>query len=173
MDSSFGPLEAMRLSVLTDSPVWVILSEVSLWDRKCTERGCGVEGRAALSSSEEVLEEVLGEVLQKVQEGGDLPGCGEPHQGSTGSANVTRLLGVSRPLWRSEVKACCWNSRRSRPLYELLAGVTEGDAGTSRRTTRRSTRRTFSKASRRSSTSRRTSTSRRSRSRGLEMLWLL
>lgn len=65
MDSSFGPLEAMRLSVLTDSPVWVILSEVSLWDRKCTERGCGVEGRAALSSSEEVLEEVLGGCCKK------------------------------------------------------------------------------------------------------------
>lgn len=30
VDSNFGPLEAMRLSVLTDSPVWVILSEVSL-----------------------------------------------------------------------------------------------------------------------------------------------
>ncbi len=28
MDASFGPLEALRLSVLTDSPVWVILSEV-------------------------------------------------------------------------------------------------------------------------------------------------
>lgn len=28
VDPSFGPLEAMRLSVLTDSPVWVILSEV-------------------------------------------------------------------------------------------------------------------------------------------------
>ncbi|XP_075869775.1 alpha-1,3-mannosyl-glycoprotein 4-beta-N-acetylglucosaminyltransferase B [Nelusetta ayraudi] len=28
VDSSFGPLEAMRLSVLTDSPVWVILSEI-------------------------------------------------------------------------------------------------------------------------------------------------
>lgn len=28
VDASFGPLEAMRLSVLTDSPVWVILSEV-------------------------------------------------------------------------------------------------------------------------------------------------
>uniref|UniRef100_A0A8C6KBT5 Alpha-1,3-mannosyl-glycoprotein 4-beta-N-acetylglucosaminyltransferase B n=1 Tax=Nothobranchius furzeri TaxID=105023 RepID=A0A8C6KBT5_NOTFU len=29
VDPSFGPLEAMRLSVVTDSPVWVILSEVS------------------------------------------------------------------------------------------------------------------------------------------------
>lgn len=28
VDATFGPLEAMRLSVLTDSPVWVILSEV-------------------------------------------------------------------------------------------------------------------------------------------------
>ena len=28
MDPTFGPLEAMRLSVMTDSPVWVILSEV-------------------------------------------------------------------------------------------------------------------------------------------------
>lgn len=28
VEASFGPLEAMRLSVLTDSPVWVILSEV-------------------------------------------------------------------------------------------------------------------------------------------------
>ncbi|XP_078117518.1 alpha-1,3-mannosyl-glycoprotein 4-beta-N-acetylglucosaminyltransferase B [Sander vitreus] len=28
VDASFGPLEAMRLSVLTDSPVWVILSEI-------------------------------------------------------------------------------------------------------------------------------------------------
>uniref|UniRef100_A0A8C1X2T3 Alpha-1,3-mannosyl-glycoprotein 4-beta-N-acetylglucosaminyltransferase B n=1 Tax=Cyprinus carpio TaxID=7962 RepID=A0A8C1X2T3_CYPCA len=28
VDASFGPLEALRLSVLTDSPVWVILSEV-------------------------------------------------------------------------------------------------------------------------------------------------
>lgn len=28
VDPTFGPLEAMRLSVLTDSPVWVILSEV-------------------------------------------------------------------------------------------------------------------------------------------------
>uniref|UniRef100_A0A672GLH4 Alpha-1,3-mannosyl-glycoprotein 4-beta-N-acetylglucosaminyltransferase B n=1 Tax=Salarias fasciatus TaxID=181472 RepID=A0A672GLH4_SALFA len=28
VDPSFGPLEAMRLSVLTDSPVWVILSEI-------------------------------------------------------------------------------------------------------------------------------------------------
>uniref|UniRef100_A0AAX7SHZ6 Alpha-1,3-mannosyl-glycoprotein 4-beta-N-acetylglucosaminyltransferase B n=1 Tax=Astatotilapia calliptera TaxID=8154 RepID=A0AAX7SHZ6_ASTCA len=28
VDPSFGPLEAMRLSVITDSPVWVILSEV-------------------------------------------------------------------------------------------------------------------------------------------------
>uniref|UniRef100_A0AAR2JBH4 MGAT4 A/B/C C-terminal domain-containing protein n=1 Tax=Pygocentrus nattereri TaxID=42514 RepID=A0AAR2JBH4_PYGNA len=28
VDPSFGPLEAMRLSVTTDSPVWVILSEV-------------------------------------------------------------------------------------------------------------------------------------------------
>lgn len=30
MDTTFGPLEAMRLSVMTDSPVWVILSEVRL-----------------------------------------------------------------------------------------------------------------------------------------------
>uniref|UniRef100_A0A8B9J757 MGAT4 A/B/C C-terminal domain-containing protein n=1 Tax=Astyanax mexicanus TaxID=7994 RepID=A0A8B9J757_ASTMX len=30
VDPSFGPLEAMRLSVMTDSPVWVILSEVCL-----------------------------------------------------------------------------------------------------------------------------------------------
>ncbi|ROK80943.1 Alpha-1,3-mannosyl-glycoprotein 4-beta-N-acetylglucosaminyltransferase B [Anabarilius grahami] len=29
VDASFGPLEALRLSVLTDSPVWVILSEFS------------------------------------------------------------------------------------------------------------------------------------------------
>uniref|UniRef100_A0AAQ5X8G4 Alpha-1,3-mannosyl-glycoprotein 4-beta-N-acetylglucosaminyltransferase B n=1 Tax=Amphiprion ocellaris TaxID=80972 RepID=A0AAQ5X8G4_AMPOC len=29
VDPSFGPLEAMRLSVVTDSPVWVILSEVT------------------------------------------------------------------------------------------------------------------------------------------------
>ncbi|CAF93364.1 unnamed protein product, partial [Tetraodon nigroviridis] len=28
VDPSFGPLEAMRLSVFTDSPVWVILSEI-------------------------------------------------------------------------------------------------------------------------------------------------
>uniref|UniRef100_A0AAY4BRE4 Alpha-1,3-mannosyl-glycoprotein 4-beta-N-acetylglucosaminyltransferase B n=1 Tax=Denticeps clupeoides TaxID=299321 RepID=A0AAY4BRE4_9TELE len=28
VDSSFGPLEALRLSILTDSPVWVILSEI-------------------------------------------------------------------------------------------------------------------------------------------------
>ncbi|XP_037833444.1 alpha-1,3-mannosyl-glycoprotein 4-beta-N-acetylglucosaminyltransferase B [Kryptolebias marmoratus] len=28
VDPSFGPLEAMRLSVITDSPVWVILSEI-------------------------------------------------------------------------------------------------------------------------------------------------
>uniref|UniRef100_A0A672RDH2 MGAT4 A/B/C C-terminal domain-containing protein n=1 Tax=Sinocyclocheilus grahami TaxID=75366 RepID=A0A672RDH2_SINGR len=28
VDASFGPLEALRLSVRTDSPVWVILSEV-------------------------------------------------------------------------------------------------------------------------------------------------
>uniref|UniRef100_A0A3B4XQQ2 Alpha-1,3-mannosyl-glycoprotein 4-beta-N-acetylglucosaminyltransferase B n=1 Tax=Seriola lalandi dorsalis TaxID=1841481 RepID=A0A3B4XQQ2_SERLL len=28
VDPTFGPLEAMRLSVLTDSPVWVILSEI-------------------------------------------------------------------------------------------------------------------------------------------------
>lgn len=74
MDSSFGPLEAMRLSVLTDSPVWVILSEVSLSHRKCTERGWREGGGAALSSSEEVLEEVLGEALQKVQQGGDSQG---------------------------------------------------------------------------------------------------
>ncbi|XP_034739289.1 alpha-1,3-mannosyl-glycoprotein 4-beta-N-acetylglucosaminyltransferase B, partial [Etheostoma cragini] len=33
VDASFGPLEAMRLSVLTDSPVWVILSEVRIKDR--------------------------------------------------------------------------------------------------------------------------------------------
>lgn len=30
VDASFGPLEALRLSVLTDSPVWVILSEVHI-----------------------------------------------------------------------------------------------------------------------------------------------
>lgn len=30
MDTTFGPLEAMRLSVMMDSPVWVILSEVRL-----------------------------------------------------------------------------------------------------------------------------------------------
>lgn len=29
MDPSFGPLEAIRLSIQTDSPVWIILSEVS------------------------------------------------------------------------------------------------------------------------------------------------
>ncbi|KAG7234863.1 hypothetical protein INR49_003673 [Caranx melampygus] len=29
VDPTFGPLEAMRLSVITDSPVWVILSETS------------------------------------------------------------------------------------------------------------------------------------------------
>lgn len=29
MDPAFGPLEALRLSIQTDSPVWVILSEVS------------------------------------------------------------------------------------------------------------------------------------------------
>ncbi|KAG7459126.1 hypothetical protein JOB18_024113 [Solea senegalensis] len=28
VDAMFGPLEAMRLSVITDSPVWVILSEI-------------------------------------------------------------------------------------------------------------------------------------------------
>lgn len=28
MDPSFGPLEAIRLSIQTDSPVWIILSEV-------------------------------------------------------------------------------------------------------------------------------------------------
>uniref|UniRef100_A0A672ZQM5 Alpha-1,3-mannosyl-glycoprotein 4-beta-N-acetylglucosaminyltransferase B n=1 Tax=Sphaeramia orbicularis TaxID=375764 RepID=A0A672ZQM5_9TELE len=30
VDPTFGPLEAMRLTVLTDSPVWVILSEVRI-----------------------------------------------------------------------------------------------------------------------------------------------
>uniref|UniRef100_A0A671UDB1 Alpha-1,3-mannosyl-glycoprotein 4-beta-N-acetylglucosaminyltransferase B n=1 Tax=Sparus aurata TaxID=8175 RepID=A0A671UDB1_SPAAU len=30
VDPTFGPLEAMRLSVMTDSPVWVILSEVGM-----------------------------------------------------------------------------------------------------------------------------------------------
>ena len=29
VDQSFGPLEAIRLSIQTDSPVWIILSEVS------------------------------------------------------------------------------------------------------------------------------------------------
>lgn len=29
VDPSFGPLEAVRLSIQTDSPVWIILSEVS------------------------------------------------------------------------------------------------------------------------------------------------
>lgn len=29
VDPAFGPLEALRLSIQTDSPVWVILSEVS------------------------------------------------------------------------------------------------------------------------------------------------
>lgn len=29
VDPSFGPLEAIRLSIQTDSPVWIILSEVS------------------------------------------------------------------------------------------------------------------------------------------------
>lgn len=28
VDPSFGPLEAVRLSIQTDSPVWIILSEV-------------------------------------------------------------------------------------------------------------------------------------------------
>uniref|UniRef100_A0A8C5DI39 MGAT4 A/B/C C-terminal domain-containing protein n=1 Tax=Gouania willdenowi TaxID=441366 RepID=A0A8C5DI39_GOUWI len=28
VDSSFGPLEAVRLTVRTDSPVWVIISEI-------------------------------------------------------------------------------------------------------------------------------------------------
>uniref|UniRef100_A0A3Q2P2Q1 Alpha-1,3-mannosyl-glycoprotein 4-beta-N-acetylglucosaminyltransferase B n=1 Tax=Fundulus heteroclitus TaxID=8078 RepID=A0A3Q2P2Q1_FUNHE len=28
VDASFGPLEAMRLTVTTDSPVWVIISEI-------------------------------------------------------------------------------------------------------------------------------------------------
>uniref|UniRef100_A0A6Q2XDS4 MGAT4 A/B/C C-terminal domain-containing protein n=1 Tax=Esox lucius TaxID=8010 RepID=A0A6Q2XDS4_ESOLU len=28
VDPTFGPLEALRLSVITDSPVWVILSEI-------------------------------------------------------------------------------------------------------------------------------------------------
>lgn len=28
VDPAFGPLEALRLSIQTDSPVWVILSEV-------------------------------------------------------------------------------------------------------------------------------------------------
>uniref|UniRef100_A0A8C9SUL8 Alpha-1,3-mannosyl-glycoprotein 4-beta-N-acetylglucosaminyltransferase B n=1 Tax=Scleropages formosus TaxID=113540 RepID=A0A8C9SUL8_SCLFO len=28
VDPAFGPLEALRLSVMTDSPVWVILSEI-------------------------------------------------------------------------------------------------------------------------------------------------
>lgn len=30
VDPAFGPLEALRLSIQTDSPVWVILSEVRL-----------------------------------------------------------------------------------------------------------------------------------------------
>lgn len=29
VDPSFGPLEAIRLSIQTDSPVWIILSEVN------------------------------------------------------------------------------------------------------------------------------------------------
>ena len=29
VDPAFGPLEALRLSIQTDSPVWVILSEVT------------------------------------------------------------------------------------------------------------------------------------------------
>ncbi len=34
VDPTFGPLEAMRLTVMTDSPVWVILSEVRLgWNQ--------------------------------------------------------------------------------------------------------------------------------------------
>ena len=33
VDPSFGPLEAFRLTVLTDSPVWVILSEVRHCER--------------------------------------------------------------------------------------------------------------------------------------------
>ena len=32
VDPAFGPLEALRLSIQTDSPVWVILSEVT-WGR--------------------------------------------------------------------------------------------------------------------------------------------
>lgn len=38
VDPSFGPLEAMRLSVVTDSPVWVILSEV----RRAEPAGAGL-----------------------------------------------------------------------------------------------------------------------------------
>lgn len=34
VNPTFGPLEAMRLSVVTDSPVWVILSEVRMKDFK-------------------------------------------------------------------------------------------------------------------------------------------
>ncbi|KAG8004368.1 hypothetical protein GBF38_009338, partial [Nibea albiflora] len=33
VDPTFGPLEAMRLTVVTDSPVWVILSEISAHTR--------------------------------------------------------------------------------------------------------------------------------------------
>ena len=41
VDPSFGPLEAFRLTVLTDSPVWVILSEVRRWER--VERHAGLD----------------------------------------------------------------------------------------------------------------------------------
>lgn len=37
VDPSFGPLEAIRLSIQTDSPVWIILSEVS---RAPSPAGC-------------------------------------------------------------------------------------------------------------------------------------
>uniref|UniRef100_A0A8C6TNP5 Alpha-1,3-mannosyl-glycoprotein 4-beta-N-acetylglucosaminyltransferase B n=1 Tax=Neogobius melanostomus TaxID=47308 RepID=A0A8C6TNP5_9GOBI len=38
VEPSFGPLEAIRLTVITDSPVWVILSEVGLLFKKIETR---------------------------------------------------------------------------------------------------------------------------------------
>lgn len=45
VDPAFGPLEALRLSIQTDSPVWVILSEVRQgWMRSCSDGQWGVGG---------------------------------------------------------------------------------------------------------------------------------
>lgn len=41
VDPAFGPLEALRLSIQTDSPVWVILSEVRQGRAGCRgQRSC-------------------------------------------------------------------------------------------------------------------------------------